>query len=605
MVDRRGMKRRAWPFKMSSIGRILEHAWPYRIRLGIAFACLFAASGVGLIFPMFIGGVVDASFTERSITALNDLTLQLVGVFAIQATFVFFRQYLFGWVAERVVSNIRIKLFSHLIRLSPEFFQRKHTGELVSRLAEDVTKAHGALSSDIPTVIRAIVGVTGAVALSLYTSVYLTVVMLSVVPLIAILAVYFSRKIRALARGTQDKLALANGGLAEGLAGIETVQAFTREQHEIGRYRDAVEVVFGLCRQRITANSWFSSISSFAGMGAIVGIFWLGGTMVATESLSAGELVQFMAYAGFIAQSFAASTGSWANLQSAAGATERIFELLDTEPQLSESPNPVRLTHVRGEVHFDHVVFRYGERGNVLHGIDLRIRPGETCALVGASGSGKSTLSRLVLRFYDPTGGRVTLDGHDLRDLSLSDLRGSMAVVSQEPTLFSGTIADNIRYGRLDATDEDIRNAARLANAHQFVSEFPEGYDTMVGERGLQLSGGQRQRISIARAVLRDPAVLVLDEATSALDAHSEGIVQEALEKLQKGRTTIVIAHRLSTVRSADRIAVLEAGRLVEEGTHNSLMRKQGVYAHLVARQMGEDPVALELQSPMVSDGRI
>ena len=568
------------------IRRLWRYAWPYRGRIAIALVCLSFGSGLGLLYPQYFGEVIDAAFTDRDLSALNRHTLTLVAIFAVQAVFVFFRHYLFSWVGERVVADLRVTLYRHLVRLSQGYFHRKRTGELLSRLAEDVSKVHSTVSSDISIGARNLLTLVGGIGILLWSNPFLTSVMLAVVPPLAIATVVFGRRIRRLARQAQDALATANAGLQEGIAGIETVQAFTREEHEVQRYRGAVQKSFGLFIRRWLASSWFMSTSSFMAFGAIAGIFWLGGTMVANEEITAGELTEFMLYTMLVAGAVGAMAGLWASVQTAIGATARIFEILDTQPEIADRPDARPLPDVRGDVRFEQVDFAYDDRAvPVVRGVDLHIRPGQVCALVGSSGSGKTTLARLLLRFYDPGSGRITIDGIDLRDVQLQSLRAAMAVVSQDPILFSGTVRDNIRYGRLDATDEQIEQAAALANADGFIREFPEGYDTKVGERGVQLSGGQRQRVSIARAILRDPRVLILDEATSALDAQSEGLVQEALEKLQRGRTTLVIAHRLSTVRDADRIVVLDHGRIVEEGRHDELLEAGGPYAQLVARQ--------------------
>ncbi len=566
--------------------RLLGYAWPYRGRLLLALVCLTIGSGLGLLYPAYFGDVIDAAFKDKDVTALSQHSLTLVGIFAVQAVFVFFRHYMVSWVGERVVADLRVQLYRHLVTLSQTYFHQKRTGELLSRLAEDVGKVHGTVSSDVSMAARNALTLIGGISILLYTNLQLTLVMLAVVPPLAVATVYFGRKIRLLARKAQDELAQANAELGEGIAGIETVQAFTREDFEVKRYGQSVGRSFDLFIKRVLAGAWFMSLSSFLAFSAIAGIFFLGGRMVATDAISPGDLTEFMLYTMMVAGSVGAVAGIWARLQAALGASARLFEILDTRSDLAQPDSPVSLEHVKGHVVFDDVSFTYGDRdAAVLEGVSLSIEPGETCALVGSSGSGKTTLARLLQRMYDTTEGSITLDGINVRDVALEELRGRMAVVSQEPILFSGTIRDNIRYGDLTASDADIERAATMANADGFIREFPEGYDTKVGERGVQLSGGQRQRVSIARAILRDPKVLILDEATSALDAMSEGLVQEALEKLQAGRTTLVIAHRLSTVRDADRIVVLDHGRIVESGTHTALMENRGAYSELVARQ--------------------
>ncbi|MEM9489171.1 MAG: ABC transporter transmembrane domain-containing protein [Myxococcota bacterium] len=577
------------------VRRLLGYTWPYRIRLILALVSLLGGTLLGLVYPQYFGEIIDAAFIHDDISSLNRYTVVLIIIFAVQAVFVFFRHYLFSWVGERVVADLRVELYTHLVRLSQAYFHRKRTGALLSRLAEDISKIHNTVASDISVASRNVVTLVGGIAIMFWSNAYLTCMMLAVVPPLTLATAIFGRRIRVLARRVQDQLATANAQLQEGIAGIETVQAFTREDHEVERYSSAIGSAFDLFIRKVVANSWFMSVASFTAFTAIAGIFWMGGTMVANGEISPGELSGFMIYTMMVASAVGLLASTWSNVQTAIGASARVFEILDTDPELKSRPDAIQLDTVRGELRFDKVSFAYSDRdGDVVSDINLHVSPGQSCALVGSSGSGKTTLSRLVLRFYDPQRGQVTIDGHDLRDLDLHSLRGQMAVVSQEPLLFSGTITENIRYGRLSASDEEVREAARLANAHDFIMGFPQGYETRVGERGVQLSGGQRQRVSIARAILRDPRILVLDEATSALDAHSEGIVQQALDNLQRGRTTLIIAHRLSTIRNADRIIVLEEGRIVEEGNHGELLSRGGVYARLVERQTDSPDTGLQ-----------
>jgi ATP-binding cassette subfamily B protein len=426
----------------------------------------------------------------------------------------------------------------------------------------------------------------GGIALLLYTSPVLTGLMLAIVPAVAVGAVTYGRKVRGLSKQTQDALAAANEVAEESLSGIRTVRSFAAERHEVERYRSATERAYDIARNRIKQSSFFLAGASSAGYLSSAVVLWYGVRLVQANKMTVGGLTSFLIYSLMVAFALGALADLWADFMRASGAAERVFELIDRLPSIP-STGGERLASVQGRIEFQEVRFAYPTRPDVpvLQGIDLKLEPGEVVAIVGPSGAGKSTIAGLLARMYDPQGGRLLLDGQELRSLDPEWLRQRIGTVAQEPMLFASSIADNIRYGRMDATDAQVEAAARAANAHEFISRFPEGYRTLVGERGVQLSGGQKQRIAIARAVLKDPRLLVLDEATSALDAESEHLVQEALERLMKGRTTLIIAHRLSTVIGADRVVVLEGGRVVQSGDHSTLMGQEGLYRRLVERQ--------------------
>ncbi len=566
--------------------RLLSYVRPYRAKLTLSLVALVIGAALGLVLPRVFGGTVDAAFTTKDREQLNFTALLLIGLFALQAVAIWIRHYWMSWVGERVVADLRIRLQGHLLSLSQSYLLEQRTGELLSRLSDDVSKIQDVVGQDLSLFLRNLFAIVFGIPILAWISPKLTGVMLLVVPPLVLMAGAWGRKLRKLSGDAQGRLATASGSLAEGLSGIEVVQAFTREQHETKRYESAIEHALELLVAKIHARAWFMTSTGFLASVSIAGIFWVGGNMVVDGELSPGDLTSFFFYTMGLAAAVGSLAALFGRLSAALGATERIFEILDHAPVIADPENPVSLEQPQGNLSFENVSFSYQDASAlVLKDVTLAVPAGQVVALVGTSGSGKTTLGRLALRFWDPTAGRVTLDGHDLKQYRLQELRGVMALVGQDPILFSDSVRENIRYGRLEATDAEVEEAARAAHAHDFLLTLPEGYDTRVGERGMKLSGGQRQRVAIARALLRDPKLLILDEATSALDTASEAMVQVALERLQKGRTTLVIAHRLSTIREADQIVVLEHGSIVEQGTHTELLSQKGTYAAMVEGQ--------------------
>ncbi len=575
------------------LARLLPRLRPYRLQLALAFVCLVIAAAGGLVFPRVVQQLLDAAFLERDRGLLDRIALLLLGVFAVQAVTTFAQVYLLSSISERVVAGLREELFAHLVRLSPQFFTERRSGELTSRLSADLAVLQTMLASYFSEFARQTLYLIGGVVLLALTNPRLMGIVLLVTPLVVGAGVVCGRLLRAASTGVQDRVAEAMASADEAFGQIRTVQGFVREGEEVRRFRAQLETVIAAALRKATIRASFFGIVGFIAFGAVVGVLWQGGQLVLDGLLTAGQLVSFLLYAITVAAAVGALASVFGNFQEAIGATVRVLELLDTPPSVAEPATPVPLARpVRGAIAFEDVGFRYGaELPEVLHGFTLAIRPGETLALVGPSGAGKTTIASLVPRFWDVTAGRITLDGVDVRALSFADLRGSIGVVPQEPALFSGTIRENIAFARPDASEAEVLAAAKAAHAWEFVQQLPQGLDTRVGERGVKLSGGQRQRIAIARVFLKDPQVVILDEATSSLDTESERLVEDAMAQLLEGRTTIIIAHRLSTVQRADRLCVLERGRIVETGTHAALLAADGMYAKLYRGQFRDETV--------------
>lgn len=544
---------------------------------------LVIAGALGLAFPQVVRMIIDAAFVERDSDKLNKLAVLLVGVFAAQAAFSFLRTYLLSYTGERIVADLRTQLYNHLISLPVAFFANRRVGELTSRLASDVSVVQTVTTGSVTELLRLSLMLVGGVVIIFITNTRLSLLMLAIVPVVIVAAHFYGRYVRRLSTRVQDQLAEANSVLEETLSAIRIVQSFVREEYERARYRDRIQDSLRLAVKRAVANGGFIAFIILVVYSGIAVVLWFGSRMVVAGQMTAGDLIAFVLYTFFVGGAVGGMTELYGQFNQAIGATRRVFELLDTRAEIEDPASPEPLSLVSGRVQLVDVHFTYPDDRAlpVLTGVNIDARSGEIIALVGPSGAGKSTLAALIPRFYDVSSGAILIDGHDIRSVRLGELRSAIGVVPQETTLFGGTIRENIAYGRLGATAEEIEAVARAAHAHEFITEFPDGYDTIVGDRGVKLSGGQRQRVAIARALLKNPAILILDEATSSLDSESERLVQDALETLMLGRTTFVIAHRLSTVRRADRIIALDGGRIVEEGSHDELLRAGGLYKRL------------------------
>ncbi len=579
------------PTKKAPLGS-LRALWPFVRRHMALFVgwlvALAVSSAASLSLPVAFRTMIDEGFKRGSAGDIDRAFLLLFAVALVLALGTAARFFFVSLLGERVVADLRERLYAHLIGLDAGFHERNRSGELVSRLTADVELVRNVVGSVMSIALRSSITVIGAVVMLFVTSPRLAAWALVGIPLAVLPVVIGSRRIRKVARSNQDRVADANALAAETLGAVRTVQAHAREDYERGRFVDAVANAVGTARKRISAQALMTGSTIVLFFGAITLVLWSGAHDVLAQRLTAGTLIQFVLYALFAGGSVAALAEVFNELQRAAGGMSRIDELLQETPGIVAPQHPQSLpAPLRGEVALESVDFRYPMRPDApaLDGFTLHVRPGETVALVGPSGAGKSTVLSLLLRFHDPQSGRVLVDGVDVRDCDPLELRERIALVPQQPTLFAASARDNIRYGRLDASDAEVEAAARSAEAHEFVSALPHGYDEQLGERGASLSGGQQQRIAIARALLKDAPILLLDEATSALDAQSERAVQHALENLMRGRTTLVIAHRLATVLKADRIVVMDKGRIVAEGTHESLLAQGGLYAELAKLQ--------------------
>jgi len=567
--------------------RLVPFMAPYKGMLALATVFLLVSASASLAIPAAVREMIDHGFSQENAGLIDRYFLLVLVVAVVLGGATAARFYCVTWLGERIVADMRKAIYSHILSQSPAFFEVTRTGEVLSRITTDTTLIQTAVGSSASIALRNLLMMTGGLFMLMVTSPKLTTLVIGTVVFVVIPLIFMGRTVRNLSRQSQDRVADTSAYASETINAIQTVQSFTHEDTDRTRFSTAVEATFSTARKRVLARSVMTALVIVLVFSSIVGVLWIGAQAVIAKEMTGGELSAFILYAVIVASGLGALSEVWGEVQQAAGAVERIFEILGTEPKVKAPDSPKTLPAPRGEVAFEDVVFEYPMRPGVsaLKNFTLRIRPGETIALVGPSGAGKTTVFQILQRFFDVQAGRVLVDGMDIRDVEPRDLRARLALVPQETVIFGDNALENIRYGRPTATEEEIRAAARAAQADEFIEKLPQGYHTQLGERGVTLSGGQRQRLASARAILRDAPILLLDEATSALDAESERLVQIALESLMKQKTTIVIAHRLATVQRADRIIVMDQGAIVAEGTHGELVNGGGLYARLARLQ--------------------
>jgi len=583
---------------MKDFSKILRYAMPYRKGIVFAFLCLMVTSVITLVLPLIVRNMINVVVVEKNAAALNSLTLDILGVIAFQMVFGITQNYILGFVGNRMTADFRMDLFNHIQSLSLRFFQERRVGEIISRMSNDISVIQKALVSIPVAVLRQSITLVGGLAIVFYLNWKLSGLILIVLPPLMLFARIFGKRLRTLAGQVQDQIARTMVVLEEVISSIKVVKSYNREEYEKKRFEAGIESAFDAEVKKVKVSAFFGPFVLFLTFLVSALLVWYGGRQVMAGTTTPGELAAFFLYAIIIAGPIGTFVRLYTQVQEALGAIRRVYEILETRPLIADPENPVTFDKIQGGIEFDHVSFGYNKDIPVLKEVSLQVRPGEQVALVGPSGAGKSTVIQLVHRFFDVDSGAIRIDGHDIRETKLKTFLNHVALVPQETLLFGGTIRENILYGKLDATDEELDQAAHFANAYDFIRNLDQGYDTVVGEKGVKLSGGERQRIAIARALLKNPKILILDEATSSLDNQSETLIQDALENLMKGRTTLIIAHRLSTVHNADRIIVLDKGRVVESGDHKELIANEGLYYKLYTLRAFEDPIPVENEVP-------
>jgi ATP-binding cassette, subfamily B, bacterial MsbA len=578
---------------MKEFRKILKYARPYTKSLVFGFLCLSLTSLINLILPLIVRNMINAVIVLKDSGVLDGLAWDLIIIIGLQAVFAVTHNYIFGFVGHRMTTDFRVEFFSHIQSLSLRFFQERRVGEILSRMSNDISVIENALVTIPVALLRQSITLLGAMTIILYLNWKLTGLILLILPPLMIFARVFGRRLKIFSAKLQDQLAQAVVVLEEVISSIKIVKSFTREPYERDRFQGKIETAFERAVDKLKVSSFFGPF--ILGLTFLVSTFliWYGGYQVMQGATTPGELTAFFLYALIIAGPIGTFIRLYTQVQEASGSIHRVYEILDTKPLIQNPDNPVAIGNLEGRIQFDNVTFGYRETAEVINDVSLDILPGQTAALVGPSGAGKSTLIKLLFRFFDPSTGAIRLDGHDIRTLDRESFLSQIALVPQETLLFGGTVKQNILYGKLDATDTELKEAAQKANAHEFIVGMEKGYNTVVGEKGVKLSGGERQRIAIARAILKDPKILVLDEATSSLDNRSESLIQDALENIMSERTTFIIAHRLSTIHKADQIIVLDKGNIVEAGQHEDLMSRKGLYYNLYTLKM-LDPAAHE-----------